>query len=293
MCASGRVVPDLGMRSQNPLEVMARLGHAARGAVYCLIGSLALFAAIGSGGGAGGSGNALRVILSQPFGRVLLGSIALGFAFFALWRFVEAATDADHRGSEWKGLAIRGAHVIGGIIAIGLSLSALGLALGWGSGGGDDRAARDWTAWLMAQPLGPWLVGLVGLAVGGAGVAFLAKGWRGTVTKHLVCSREVARWAVPAGRLGFGARGIVYLIMGSFLVVAAIQSRAAQAKGLGGALETLQAQPFGWVLLAVTAAGLFAFGVFSFIEALYRRIDAPDFGEATGAIADGLRNLGS
>ena len=282
------------MRSQNTLEVMARLGHGARGAVYCLIGGLALLGAIGAGGQTGGSGSALRTVVGQPFGRVLLGLIAVGFACFALWRFLEATTDADRRGSDWKGLAIRGAHFFGGFIAVSLAVSALGLALGLGGrGGGDDRAARDWTAWLMAQPFGPWLVGLVGLGIIGAGIGFIVKGWRGRVTEHLVCSRDVARWAVPAGRLGFGARGVVFLIIGGFLVVAAWQSRAAQARGLGGALEALEAQPFGWVLLAVTAAGLFAFGVFSFVEAFYRRIDAPDLDDAKDAISDGLRNLGS
>ena len=68
------------MAGQNTLEVMARLGHGARGVVYCLVGGLALFAAIGSGGRTGGSGGALRIILEQPFGRVLLGLIAIGLA---------------------------------------------------------------------------------------------------------------------------------------------------------------------------------------------------------------------
>ena len=261
--------------------------------VYCLVGGLALLAAIGSGGQTGGRGSALRTLLGQPFGRVLLVAIALGLAFFALWRLVEATSDADHRGNGWKGLAIRGAHLIGGVIAVGLAMSALGLALGWGAGDSDDGAARDWTAWLMAQPFGPWLAGAIGVGIVGAGIAFVAKGWRGSVTKHLVCSRDVARWAVPAGRLGFAARGVVFLIIGGFLVAAAIRSHAAEARGLGGALETLAAQPFGRVLLGITAAGLFAFGVFGFIEALYRRIDAPDLDDAKDAVADGLRSLGS
>lgn len=282
------------MKSRNTLEMMARLGHGARGAVYCLTGGLALLAAIGSGGQTGGSRSALRILVDQPFGRVLLGMIALGFAFFALWRFIEAAIDADGLGDEWKGLAIRGAHVFGGVVAAGLAISALGLALGWGSrGGGEDRPVRDWTAWLMGQPFGPWLVGLVGLGVVGVGIGFMVKGWRGKVTEHLVCTRDVARWAVPLGRLGFGARGVVLLIIGGFLVVAAIQSRAAQAKGLGGALEALQAQPHGWIPLGITAAGLFAFGVFGFVEAFYRRIDTPDLDDAKDAIADGIRNIGS
>jgi hypothetical protein len=281
------------MRSENTLEVMARLGHAARGLVYCLVGGLAVLAAIGSGGQTGGSGSAMRTLLGQPFGRILLGLVGLGFVCFAAWRFIEAITDADRRGREWKGLAIRGAHLIGGVIALGLAASAFGLALGWGGGGGDDTAARDWTARLMAQPFGPWLVGLVGLGIIGAGIAFAVKAWRGKVTEHLVCSREVARWAVPMGRLGFAARGVVFLVIGGFLVAAAIHSRASQARGLGGALDALAAQPFGWILLAATAAGLYAFGAFSMVEARYRRIDAPDLNDAKDAIADGVRNLGS
>jgi hypothetical protein len=145
----------------------------------------------------------------------------------------------------------------------------------------------------MAQPAGPWLVGLVGLGVAGAGLAFALKAWHGHVTRHLKCSREVARWAVPAGRVGFAARGLVFLVIGGFLVAAAIQARASEVRGLGGALDTLAAQPFGWILLGATAVGLFAFGVFSFIEALYRHIDAPGLDGAGAAVAGELRHLGS
>jgi hypothetical protein len=282
------------MTSRNTLEVMARVGHGARGVVYCLIGGLALLAAFGSGGQTGGSRSALSTLLAQPFGRVLLIAIALGLLCFAVWRFLEATADADHRGNEWKGLAIRGARLGGGAIAIGLAVSALSLAFGWGGGGGgDDRAARDWTAWLMSQPFGPWLVGAVGIGIIGGGIGFIVKGWRGNVTERLACSRDVARWAVPLGRLGFCARGIVFLIIGGFLVLAAWHSRAAEAKGLGGALEALQAQPFGWIPLGITAAGLFAFGVFGFAEAIYRRIDTPDLDDAKDAVVAGVRNIAS
>lgn len=283
-----------GVKSQNTLEVMARLGHAARGVVYCLVGGLALLAAISSSGQTGGSASALRTLVGHPFGRVLLVAIAIGLAFFAAWRALEAITDADRCGSEWKGLATRAAHLMSGCIYIGLAVSTLGLALGWGSGGGgEDGAAKDWTAWLMAKPLGHWLVGLVGLGVAAIGVVFALKAWRGNVTKGLKCSAEAEKWAIPMGRVGFGARGLVFLIIGGFMVAAAIHSRASEARGLGGALEALAAQPFGWILLALTAAGLFAFGAFGIVEALYRHIDAPDLDEAGEAIADGVRDLGS
>jgi len=278
------------MDSRNTLEVMARLGHGARGLVYCLVGGLALLAAVGSGGQTGGSRSALQTLLGQPFGRVLLVAIAIGFAFVAVWRVVEALTDADHRGRTWKGLGVRAAHFGSGFIYFGLMLSALGLAFGSG-GGGDDRAARDWTAWLMAQPFGLWLAGLVGVGVAGAGIAHGWRAWRGNVTRGLSCSEDVARWAVPMGRLGFGARGIVFVLIGGFLVLAAIHSRASEARGLGGALRALQTQPYGWVLLGVTAAGLFAFGLFGLVEAVYRRIDAPDLDEAKDALKNQVSNV--
>ncbi|GGE53066.1 membrane protein [Agaricicola taiwanensis] len=263
------------------LEHVARLGYAARGAVYCLVGGLALMAAIGSGGDAGGNQSALQSLLSQPLGWVLLGIIAIGLACHAFWRFVESLTDADHRGTSAKALAVRGAHLISGVASAGLAISAASMALGRAaaSGGGDNQAAQDWTAWLLSQPFGQILTGIVGAAVIAAGFVFVGKGWRGDVTKHLKMTDAICRWAVPLGRLGYAARGVVFFIIGGFLIMAAIRASSAEAKGLGGALDTLREQPYGWVLLALTAAGFIAFGLFGIAQARYRHIDAPDAGD--------------
>ena len=71
---------------RNPLELVARWGYGARGVVYCLVGSLALLAAIGAGGQTGGSRGALVSLVGRPFGRTLLVIIALGLVGFAVWR---------------------------------------------------------------------------------------------------------------------------------------------------------------------------------------------------------------
>lgn len=270
----------------NAIERLARFGYGARGIVYGIVGALALLAAIGQGGRLGGSRDALHVLLAGPFGAILVGLAAVGLFGFALWRAVAGVTDADGRGTSAKGLAVRGAHLVSGAIYLGLALTAASLAVGIGRGG---SGAQDWTAWLLAQPFGPWLVGSIGLGIVAGGLGFLAKAWRGTVTDRLALDARTERWVGPLGRFGYGARGIVFLIIGGFVVTAAWHQASSEVRGLAGALATLRAQPYGWILLAVVAAGHFAFGAFGLIQARFRRIDAPDLDEVDDAAARAAR----
>ena len=49
-------------------------------------------------------------------------------------------------------------------------------------------------------------------------------------------------------------------------------SAATGHRGLGGALDTLAAQPFGTFILAAVALGLAAYGVYCWFNARYRQI---------------------
>ncbi len=267
------------------LEHFARAGFAARGAVYCLVGGLALLAAIGSGGDVGGNKSALRSLLGQPFGAALLLAVGLGLAFFALWRIVEAATDADGCGSSPKGLTTRAVHLLSGFANGALALSAISLALGLGfSSGGDDQAAQDWTEWALAHAFGRWLVAAVGIGFIVGGCVHVLKGWRGDVLKRLSVPPARERFARYLGRIGYAARGVTFILIGGFLVAAALHGNSKEAKGLGGALHSLESQPYGWALLGLVALGLFAFGAFGVVQALYRRIQMPDLPDASKAL---------
>jgi hypothetical protein len=169
-----------------------------------------------------------------------------------------------------------------------LAVFALSLIFGWGSSGGGDSGARNWTAWLLQQPFGRWLVGLIGLAIIGAGIGHTIKGCRAKFEKYLQMDVATLDKVSPVCRFGLMARGIVFVIIGGFLVVAAVEFNSAEARGLQGALQALQQQPYGWILLGIVALGLAAFGVYSLIEAWYRRIDAP---EAERAIARSARPM--
>ena len=271
----------------NTIERVARFGYGARGIVYCVIGGLAVLAAIGQGGRAGDSESALRWVLAGPFGVVLVGLIAAGLLGFAVWRFIESVTDADRRGTSLKGATVRLAHLLSAAIYTGLAITAASLALGLGRKGGD--ATQDWTAWLLAKPFGLWLVGLIGLGIMGGGVAFLIKAFKGDVTDRLKLDADHCRWAKPVGQFGYAARGVAFLIIGGFFIAAAWYQASSEVKGLAGAFAALRAQPYGWVLLAIVAAGHFAFGAFGLIQARFRHIDAPDIDQTDDAVAAAIR----
>jgi hypothetical protein len=259
---------------RNRLELLARLGYAARGAVSLIVGGLALLAALGQGGAATGSKGALQSLMLQPMGEALLVVIALGLAGFALWRAVQAALDADGLGRSAKAVASRLGQAVSGVTYAGLAVFAASLVFAAGRGDDSEQSARDWTAWLLMQPFGRWLVGLVGLAVIGAAIGMASKAWTASFRRHLDCG-EAASWLVPLGRAGMAARAVVFLVVGGFLLVAAWQTDPSEARGLGGALLALQRQPFGQVLFTLVAAGLAAFGAFNLAQARYRRIATP------------------
>ena len=275
------------MSHSNVTEKFARLGYAARGAVYLIIGGLALLAAVGSGGRATDSKGALQALLEAPFGSVLLAVVATGFVCFAAWRLAQAFLDVDRLGHERKALMRRAAYGGSAAVYVGLAFTAASTLLGHHREGG-DQSARDWTAALLSEPFGRWLVAAVGVAFAIGGLAMARRGWTERFDR-LALSPDARRWAVPMGRVGFFARALVCLIVAGFLMLAALHANSSDARGLAGALKSLQQQPYGWALLGATALGLFAFGAFQFVTAAYRRIDAPSPAEAIGGVEAGVR----
>jgi hypothetical protein len=254
---------------------LGRFGRVTNGAVYAIVGLLAAQVAVGAGGATADPRGVLAWLVQAPFGRFLLAAIALGLAGYALWRFVQATLDTEGKGSDAKGLLARGAYLAIGVAYAGLALSALGLSLDRGGGAGGDASARDGTAQLLAQPFGQWLVGIVGMAVLGLALYQFYSAYRGTFLEHLKLaemSPTQVCWATRLGRLGFATRGVAFGVIGAFLLVAARQARAEEARGLAGALAAVAAQPFGPWLLGAVAVGMLAYGAFLLVEARFGRM---------------------
>ena len=259
----------MGDSSEGALRLLPRLGYAARGLVYLVVGGFAVLAAIGSERRAPDERGALLKILQQPLGDVLLALVALGLVAFALWRLAQSLLDADGHGTSGKALVIRAGLFGSAVFSAALAVSAVDLIFRLSP---RKSGANDWSAWIMAQPFGRPLLGAIGAAIIGAGLATAYKGVRADLAKRFDMDRQDLRWAMPISRIGLVARGLVFVLAGGFAIAAAISADAGQAKGLGDALRWLQGQPYGPWLLGFAGVGLLAFGAYGFIEAAYRRI---------------------
>jgi hypothetical protein len=257
------------------IERLGRLGFASYGTVYVLVGVLAAMAALGRGGDTTDTHGALNWIVEAPYGRLLLAAITVGLLGYALWRLIQASLDTEGQGAEAKGMLARAGYVISGAVYAGLALSAARLAVGGGTTSTSDEHMHDWSARLLAQPWGAALIGLGGLGLIGYGLYQLYRAARPNFRKQLrldEMSPDQQRWVERLVRLGCGARGIVFGIIGGFLLVTARSTQPDEARGLGGALATLAEQPHGPWLLGIVAVGLIAYGIFNLAQARYRRM---------------------
>jgi len=150
------------------IERLARVGFVAKGILYGTIGALAVATALYAGGKAGtDSHGALTWLYSVPFGRPLLGLLAIGLAGYAVWRVVQGIHDPENRGRSAKGIAVRAGFVARGLAHFALAGTAVSLAL-WRDGGGENgEKAKHWTARALETPGGVYVL----YAVAGAFLA--------------------------------------------------------------------------------------------------------------------------
>jgi Domain of Unknown Function (DUF1206) len=255
------------------VSALARAGLAARGVLYGLIGIIAVQIALGTSHQQADRSGALRLVAATPFGKMTLWLLAIGFAGLTLWRLSEAAfgaAEANGRTTSARLICLVKAVIYGAI-----TYSILKYAVGLGAPASTNQQSRDLTATALQHPGGQAVVAIAGVVIGGIGLYLAYQAYQRKFLQNLrmaqasPTTRRVVTWFGQAGGV---ARGVVFLTVGIFLVLAAVEAKPSQAKGIDSALRELAHTPLGPWLLGLVAVGLVLFGIYSCCEARWRRV---------------------
>ncbi len=246
-------------------KALAKMGYTARGVVYLVIGGLAVLAAVGGGGRTTDSKGAIVEIAQHSFGTTLVIMMIIGLFGYVIWRLTQAIKDTDDHGSSAKGLAVRGGLIASAVSHAFLAIWALKLLMG-------DHSNSSEGERFLATEIGQIVTGFFGIAFVGAGLAHIYKGWTARFERYMSIPADHDQWARPLCRFGLISRGIVWCIVGWFFITSALSAKTGKVKGIVDALELLRGTDYGNWLFGVVAAGLFAFGIYSLLEAMYRNI---------------------
>lgn len=253
-----------GAANHRWFERVARLGFAGSGLIHLLIGWIAARIALG-GGGEADQGGALAAVAQAPGGQVLLWICVAGFFALALFQALEGIFGVPEVAARLKALGK-------GVLYAALGVTSFTYANGGSSDSGES--STDFTSALLQAPFGRWLVGVLALGVVLTGAYHIYKGVSQKFLEDLTGQGggQVSRAVVITGTLGYAAKGVALLVVGSLFGLAAWRADPEEAEGMDGALKALAEQPFGGVLLILVAVGLVLFGVYSLARARYARM---------------------
>ena len=253
------------------IETWARLGYAARGLVYLLLGWIAL-----SSGKALSTGEAVQAFDDLPGGNLLLGALAIGLFGYGAFKIYSAILDLDNQGDDAKGKLIRGARIAGGLVYLFLAFVAAKQLFGdkqgaveAGQASGSSGAKQEAAAQVADSAGGDTLLVIAGLVI----LAFAASqfwiAWKAKFADEMPGAPALVK---PAGQVGYAARAIVVTMTGYFTIKAGFDGERLRTFGDAFALIRIS-YPLAFKLIA---AGLVLFGLVSLMMARYRRISGDD-----------------
>jgi hypothetical protein len=276
MTAQSAQVRAAGRRASNstPFQLLARVGLAARGVIYILVGYLAVKIAFGKSGQAANRQGALQTVARTTGGTLILWLLAIGFVGLALWRFSEALF--GQTGPDGHKAGKRLASLARGVFYTVVCSTTVAFVVGAGGQGSSDQKSKDLTGRAMHDiPAGRWLVLLVGIGFVAGGVGIAVGALRRRFKKELKTeqmSARVRKVVEALGVVGRSTRAVVFAAAGVFLGYAAITFDPGKAKGVDGTLRQFASTSIGPWLLVLVALGLVVFGLYCFCEARWRRV---------------------
>lgn len=256
------------------VRLWMRLGYAAKGIIYLMIGLLALGEVWGLSLPLLGTEGILIRVTQQPLGIAIVLLLAIGIAGYAFWRFVQAVVDPEHDDSQRPlRLAQRMGYASSSLSYASVSYGAIEFITDVQAE--QDDAIEDLTAQLLESAWGISLLLLAGLMVIAMGLLYIYGGLSKAYISQFKanCYGHVTELATRLGQVGYVARGVAFIAIGSGLIQAVWLSQSQQAGGLQNAFQKIEGEPYGRLGLGLIAAGFVAYAMYAFLVAVYRRFD--------------------
>ena len=260
-------------------DLWPRLGFVGRGVVYLVVAALALQIAWSSAPTTEASKEgAVRAVAEQPAGNALLIVLAIALSAYGLWRLGQALWGHRDEFRSRKRTAKRVHSAVVAAVYAALAATAVRFVTGDAGGAGRAGTGRDeesWTAEVLSVPGGQVLVGAAAVVLFGVALWMVHRALSGGYEKRLDTG-EMGRftgWAVDVvGVAGLTARAALVAVLGFLLLQASLERDPREAAGVDEALRSMVDDAYGrWIVTAV-AAGLACYGLYSWIEARYRRL---------------------
>lgn len=256
------------------VKPIAKAGLAAKGIVYTILGAFAFMAAFEIAGQTTRDANREGVfsfIQNQTGGQIMLAIIALGLLCYTLWRWIQTFSDTEHKGSDTKGIATRTGYFFSGLFYTTVAIYVIKLLFSLNKGSGNKKLGMIQE--VLSKSYGQWLIGLAALVMIVVGIYQIWYGFSGKYKEHVGSAGGTAneRLLVSSGKIGYAARGIVWLIIGWMFSKAAFYSNASEAGDTSKAFAFLEDSAYGSYLLGAVGFGFLCYGIFNFIRARYER----------------------
>ena len=259
---------SLSQTQNETVDGLARVGLIAKGVVYVALGALAFMAAFEFAGHNENEANRAGVFqwLKETGGSWLLIVIAAGLVCYCIWRYVQAFTNFG--GGEKTAKRLR--YFFSGLAYTSVAFTAGQLGLQSGKQGSNNE---HWTSQLMSQPMGQILALIAALILAAIGIYQIWYSLSGNYRKHVqnIMRSGNSTLLLRTGKIGYIARGIVWLILAYLLGRAAMNNNASEAGDTSKAFQLVEGT-FGSYLLGAIGLGLLAYGIFNFVRAKYERL---------------------
>ncbi len=200
------------------------------------------------------------VLLNGEVGGILLSILGSGLVAYALWRWAEAATNAQVVTLEgWAGWGRRGFAAVTGALHMVAGLLLMAAALN--RPGSRGRAAEDTLRWMLSERVGAALTLVGGAALIVFGLLYLWKAWREATTPSLSAAGTKRAWM--SWRLlwtGTLMRGFATLTIGLVMVPLAWVYRPSPDNSVWPVLEDVGRSTPGaiWLIMLGLATTGFA-----------------------------------